>query len=533
MEKVIKEVTNKTTNKTQLPEFFKLDGKIITDKTDIANQFNTFFTNITNIGPSLASKITTDGYKTYRSFLNEPSAHEFTFNKITEVDVLNIIDTLPSKASSGVDGISPILLKHIKNEICRPVTLILNQCLTNGIFPDKLKLKRHLRDTSCSQALPSEPKRQRMFAREGDPDDLIEPPPQQDSDLQDVLTEHWSSIRSHVARGPVQTRYNFRLRSMDTRALDLGRIFQEQTTAVKVNLSYGFILRHTVSGRYKYYHSSCNCCDENMFNNYRPISILPTLSKVFEKVIFNEVHEHYHVNNLYFSNQYGFRKKHSTELAVLEVIDRITNQLDQGITPINIYLDLSKAFDTLDHDILVNKLQYYGVNGSALALFRSYLTERRQYVDYNETSSSLEHISTGVPQGSIIGPLLFIIYINDIAQSNPYFNFITYADDTTLFRKIAGQIDIENIAKELKHVTEWLKTLNVKKTRAMLFHMPQKKIIVPKIKINGTIIEFVDNFNFVSINLNRHLNWNPHVKIVSNKLVKTVGVLNILKKTIP
>ena len=111
--------------------------------------------------------------------------------------------------------------------------------------------------------------------------------------------------------------------------------------------------------------------DETMFNNYRPISILPTLSKVFEKVIFNQVHEHFHVNNLHFSNQYGFRKKHSTELAVLEVIDRITNQLDQGIPNSHkyIYIDLSKAFDTLDHDI---KWQYYGVNGSALALFRSY-----------------------------------------------------------------------------------------------------------------------------------------------------------------
>ena len=99
-----------------------------------------------------------------------------------------------------------------------------------------------------------------------------------------------------------------------------------------------------------------------MFNKYRPISILPTLSKVFEKVIFNQVHENFQVNNLYFSNQYGFRKKHSTELAVLGVTDRITNQLDQGITPINLYLDLSKAFDTLDHDILLNKWQYYGVN---------------------------------------------------------------------------------------------------------------------------------------------------------------------------
>ena len=145
-------------------------------------------------------------------------------------------------------------------------------------------------------------------------------------------------------------------------------------------------------------------------------------------------------------------------------------------------------------------MQYYGVNGSALALFRSYLTERRQYVDYNETSSILEHISTGVPQGSILGPLLFIIYINDIAQSSAYFKLITYADDTTLCGTIAGQIDIENIEMELKNVTEWLKmnkvSLNVKKTKAMLFHMPQKKIIIPTIKINGTLIEFVDNFNF-------------------------------------
>ena len=127
-------------------------------------------------------------------------------------------------------------------------------------FSTRHTLKRHLRDTSCSQPLPPEPKRQRVSVHEEDPDDLIEPPPQQDSDLQDVLTEHWSIIRSHVARGRIQTRYNYRLENNDTRALDLRQIFQEQTTACKINLSYGFILRHTVSGRYKYYHSSCNCC---------------------------------------------------------------------------------------------------------------------------------------------------------------------------------------------------------------------------------------------------------------------------------
>ena len=122
-------------------------------------------------------------------------------------------------------------------------------------FSTRRKLKRHLRETSRSQTQLPEPKRQRVSVREEDPDDIREPPPQQDSDLHDVLTEHWSSIRSHVARG---RRYNYRLENNDTRALDMRQIIQEQTTACKINLSYG--LRHTVSGRYKYYHSSCNCC---------------------------------------------------------------------------------------------------------------------------------------------------------------------------------------------------------------------------------------------------------------------------------
>ena len=148
-------------------------------------------------------------------------------------------------------------------------------------------------------------------------------------------------------------------------------------------------------------------------------------------------------------------------------------------------------------------MQYYGVNGSALALFRNYLTELQQYVNYNERSSSLEHISNGVPQGYILGPLLFIIYINDIAQSSAYFKCITYADGTTLNGTIAEQIDIDNIDMELKNVTERLKmnklSLNVKKPKAMLFHMPQKKIIVPTIQINGTLIEFVDDFNCLGV----------------------------------
>ena len=155
--------------------------------------------------------------------------------------------------------------------------------------------------------------------------------------------------------------------------------------------------------------------DETIFDNYRPISILPSISKVFERIIFNQIHNYFHVNNLHFCSQYGFRKEHSTELAVLELIDRITQLLDKGTTPINVYFDLSKAFDTLDHNILLHKLKYYGIEGTALRLFESYLNERQQYVDLGGTTSNNNRILTGVPQGSILGTLLFIIYINDIA----------------------------------------------------------------------------------------------------------------------
>ena len=223
--------------------------------------------------------------------------------------------------------------------------------------------------------------------------------------------------------------------------------------------------------------------DETIFDNYRPISILPSILKVFERIIFNQIHDYFHVNNLYFCSQYGFRKEHSTELAVLELIDRITQHLDKGTTPINVYLHLSKAFDTLDHNILLHKLKYYGIEGTALRLFESYLNERQQYVDFDGTISNNNRILTGVPQGSILGPLLFIIYISDIAQSSKHFNFIIYANDTTLCTTLKINADATQLNMELNNVSQWLNlnklSLNVKNPKAMAFHMPQKKIIQP------------------------------------------------------
>ena len=118
--------------------------------------------------------------------------------------------------------------------------------------------------------------------------------------------------------------------------------------------------------------------DDTKFSNYRPISILPTISKVFERVIFEQLYNYINSLNLFYHGQYGFRENHSTELAALELIDRVIQYLDKGETPISVFLDLSKAFDTLDHSILLSKLEYYGIHDNDLELFKSYLSNRKQ-----------------------------------------------------------------------------------------------------------------------------------------------------------
>ena len=176
-------------------------------------------------------------------------------------------------------------------------------------------------------------------------------------------------------------------------------------------------------------------------------------------------------------------KKSSTELAALEVIDRLLNQLNKHKIPINLYLDLAKAFNSLNHDILLDKLAYYDVQNIAKDLLESYLSNRRQFVQIGEIVSKIKPISMGVPQGSIIGPLLFNIVINDIIKSSAKFSFILYADDTTLNSTLGNfgtnPVDIQkSIIIELQIILKWLDVnklcLNVSISRFMLFHMLRK-----------------------------------------------------------
>ena len=170
--------------------------------------------------------------------------------------------------------------------------------------------------------------------------------------------------------------------------------------------------------------------NNKLIDNYRPISQLPTISRIFETAIYSQLYEYIEHHHIINDSQYGFRKAYSTVYIATELIDRLTYKLDNNKILLNIYIDVSKAFDTLNHSILLSKLHYYGIRNTALTLLKSYFTNRKQYCDYKGTSSNMLLIHTGA-QCSIPGPLLFILYVNDFYLSNK-FSFLMYADDTTV-----------------------------------------------------------------------------------------------------
>ena len=214
--------------------------------------------------------------------MSNPTNTELDFKAITKDDVEKIIDNFKPRSSTGQDNISMKLLKHCKDLLLTPITLIVKQMFTTGIFPERLKIAK------------------------------VKPLYKKD--------------------------------------------------------------------------------DESILSNYRPISLLPAISKIFENAIYLQTYEYFCENNFFFPSQYGFRKGHSTEYASLEVVEKIIEQMDKDNIPVNIYLDLSKEFDTIDHHILLEKLAYHGIHGKILDLFKSYLSNRKQFVQIDAYKSTYLNI---------------------------------------------------------------------------------------------------------------------------------------------
>ena len=287
--------------------------------------------------------------------------------------------------------------------------------------------------------------------------------------------------------------------------------------------------------------------DKNSYNNYRPISLLNSFSKLLEKVVARQMLGFLNKNKIIYDHQYGFRKNHSTIHPVLQFVDKILEALNKPVPEysLGIFLDLKKAFDTVNFNILLSKLEHYGFRGVSNLWFRNYLTNREQYVRINGKSSSVNQLHCGVPQGSVLGPLLFLIFINDLPNCTNFFTLL-FADDTTFQIKDDNLTTLFNTANlELKKAAAWFSsnklTLNVSKTKLILFRKKNMHVNFENfhLKVGEEQIERIGSdctnkfFKFVGLYLDEHLSWEHQVQQVHSKLSSGNYAINSAKNFLP
>ena len=316
MKELIGKIKFKSSN---LPRRITVNEVDIFDKRKIANEFNSFFT---NIGSKLASKIP-NASTTFESYINKPDS----IMKIKQLSMNELKDaffSLKINKSPGYDDISFNVVKKCFSSLCEPLKYLFNLSIEKGILPDDLKIAK------------------------------VTP------------------------------------------------IYKAED---KSDLSY-----------------------------YRPISVLSCFSKILERIMYNRLYQYLTENKILYLDQFGFQTGHSTEHAIVQLVDQILESFEYNRYTLGVFIDLSKAFDTVDHSVLLKKLELYGITDRNHLWFKNNLSNRKQFIQINnKENTKLEIITCGVPQGSILGPLLFLLYVNDLRNASNLLEPIMYADDTNLF----------------------------------------------------------------------------------------------------
>jgi hypothetical protein len=264
--------------------------------------------------------------------------------------------------------------------------------------------------------------------------------------------------------------------------------------------------------------------DKTNCGNYRPISILSPFSKIFEKCILTQLNLFFTKYSLFSQNQFGFKENTSTEIALSKIYEEYTSNIDDGKVTCSVFLDISKAFDTVNHMILIDKLYCHGVRGLPLHLLQNYLSNRSQFTSINGFISSRLKITSGVPQGSVLGPFLFKVFINDLPQITRM-SATLFADDACLSFSHHSITHIQDFVNmELKNVQTWMDVnklkLNLGKTNYMLIHRRKTPITNFSITLNGFQIERKEEVKYLGVIIDHRLSWKSHISYVRKKLSK-------------
>ena len=424
---MINKISGKNNDKTSIIDYIKVDNIEYYDSVGITNNLCKYFT---NIGEDLSSKIPKSN-KSINEYLAKIKRNEKSLflRPTSEQEIEKIIEKLPNKNSSGYDNISNILLKKLKFPLLKPLNIIFNKSISNGIFPEKMKLA-------------------------------------------DVFPLH--------------------------------------------------------KGKEKF-----------LPTNYRPISLLLTISKVLEKLIYIRTYSFLNESNQLYVSQYGFRNNHSCENAISELVGHILKKREQNESTACVFLDLSKAFDTIKHNVLLKKLESYGIRGTALNWFESYLTNRKIKVKCTIASSGKtefskeEPVNVGTPQGSCLGPLIFLIFNNDLHKVVENCSSILFADDTTLYISSKNTTYLKwCIEHDISLLLDWFRanklTLNLSKTQFLLFktHTNVKSF---NIEIHDIIIHPSNSCKFLGVILDEKLDWTPHI---NDRILKIKRNKNMLQTSV-